>query len=253
MSGKVLVHGFSLLEKAKKLGVQGLYVIELRGMDTHGLLLTCLRCESRPGHYSWPEKARITALYSPEELRDQTIIKLIEGHDDPYFYKKIGAYNNFTPSLKTLVDKEILDFKTAVKIRDLPDNVFSALLDWKKNKKPSFSTIRIFSTNLYEISQRDHIDKSAIIKLCRELLSEKNPEKAVKKVRNPELTGLYERLNRVREQVLKTTGVELKEPPYFEGDSFEVRFCFNTKKQLEKKIQALNGLKERTDELFELL
>lgn len=253
VSGSYLIHGFSLLEKAKKLGIKELFTIEFPAMEKQDLLELCLKCEARTGDYGWPEMERMVDFLENEKAVGEKLVRLILGHDDPLFYKQVKEYSGFSPCLKQLAGNKILDFKTARGVRELPDAVFSSILYYKENNNFTFSQVRLFLSFLDGIARRDHLQESDIIRICDELLSQKKPLEAVKKIRFTELSGLYERLNNIKHEILKGTGIQLDAPPFFEGDSFEVRFCFQSKKQLQKRIKVLERLKERTDELFGLL
>jgi hypothetical protein len=253
VSGHFLIHGFHLLEKAKELGIDGLSVVELPSIEKQELLALCLSCEARAGNYTWPEVERMVDFLEDENTLDKKLVTLIRGHDDPHFNERIKTYRGFSPLLKQLVGNNILDFKTAQSLGGLPDPVFSWFLCNRDNKKFTFSQVRIFLISLDEVARRDCLQEAEIIRICDECLSEKNPVEAIKKRRFPELSGLYKRLKDIAGETVKGTGIQLKEPPYFEGDSFEVRFSFRSRRQLIKRINVLEQLKERADELFELL
>ncbi|MBN2534789.1 MAG: hypothetical protein JXB88_18050 [Spirochaetales bacterium] len=253
VAGSFLIHGFTLLEKAKELGIKELPVVEFPDMEKKELLVLCLMCEDRAGDYSWPEMERMIAVIPTKKMMDKRLVILIRGHDDPCFFDRITTYREFPPLLKQFVADNVLDFRTAEEVTSLPDTVFSSIFENKDKKRLTFSQVRIFLVTLYEIARRDLLPDKDITKVCDELLSQERPLEAVKKMRMPTLTRLYEQLDSIKEQTIKGTGIQLDEPAFFEGDSFRVQFYFQSKKQLEKRIKVLEILKERTDELFGLL
>ncbi|MBN2441613.1 MAG: hypothetical protein JXJ04_09700 [Spirochaetales bacterium] len=253
LSGNFLVHGFALLEQAKAGNISELSVIELPAMEKKQMVSLALKREARGGHYSWTEVERImNFLSSPDEV-DNFLITLIAGHDDSHFLEKWIDYRSYSLPLKQCINEEIIDFKTAQKISSLPSGVFTSILDYKNSHRISFSEIRIFLTTLYEISRRDSLTEQAVEEICRSLLAEDHPVEGIKKIRYPELTGMYEDFKSVRDSLVKAKGVTLTEPPFFEGNSFKVEFYFQSKQQLEKRIKVLKNLQEKADELFKLL
>jgi hypothetical protein len=253
VSGDYLIHGFSLCQKATKEGIDELSVVLLPEMDKEDLMILALECENRAGTYSWPEIEKIISFVEQDKKPGKSLIPLIQGHDDPEFLKKYTLYKQSTHFLKECINKQFIDFKTAQQVRDLPDNIFQSLLAYKEKNKISFSQVRIFLTTLYEIFMRDKCSTREIIAQCESFLACKHPLEAVKKIRYPELTAMYEELESIKQKTVKSRGITLSEPPYFEGSSFHIEFHFQSKKQLHKKIMVLQELEEKADELFHLL
>ena len=253
VAGNYLIHGFSILEKAKEVKIKQLNVIELPVKTKKEILYLCLKYESNPGKYSWIEIEKMISFLGEYNTIDEKIIRLISGHEDSLFHEKVNIYKGFSESLKKLVGENILDFKTAMKISHLPDDFFFIFSQYNKKNKLSFSERKIFLLAIDEIIRRDDVPKPEAVRMCKNLLSKKNPIDAVRKLRYPELSELYRKLQAIKDEYINRSGIKLCEPPFFEGSSFEIRFSFQSKKQLKKQIKVLENLMEKADELLALL
>jgi hypothetical protein len=93
----------------------------------------------------------------------------------------------------------------------------------------------------------------SLLELIDEALSQPDPVAALSRRRYPSLTELSDRLERIRSETIEKSGVELSEPPYFEGERYSVSFTFAGSEELDRRIAALERLKSRTRELQDLL
>ncbi|MBN1699464.1 MAG: hypothetical protein JW881_18225 [Spirochaetales bacterium] len=252
VSGNVLIWGFALIEASERCGIDSYIVSRLPEMDRHSMLTLSLRLEDRPGEYSWDEKLKIVSYAGWKTVPDD-IIGLIQGRDDPSLEARLRAYERLPGPVKECVRLRYCDIKTAVANAGLPEGIFSVLLEKKDKKRLSFSDTRILLEWVSDIMKRDKLPESGIVKLVEEILLEADPMAAAARKRFPLLTHLNGRFERISKEVLAGTGVTMKAPPYFEGGSFSISFSFSGKRNLLKKIAAIERLGERTDELFELL
>jgi len=253
VAGNYLIHGFSILENARKANIDRLNIVEVPVKTKKEMLSLCLKYESNPGKYSWIEIEKMVSFLGKDESIDDKMICLISGHEDSLFHKKIKDYRGFPASLKKLVGENLLDFKTARKVSHLPDEFFHIFNQYKKKIKLTFSEGKIFLVAMNEIIRRDNVGVPEAVRICENLLSKKNPIDAVKNIRYPQLSGLYRKLKTIKDENIKGSGIQLCEPPFFEGNSFEIRFSFRTKKQFKKQVKVLENLTKKTDELFALL
>ncbi len=250
--GNILIWGHHLLRAAAVAGKKDLSCLTLSDMEGARPLRIALLLENRTGKYSWPERERISRYLDQAEPGDDfgEIALLVEGRPDAAWQTKIRQYRTLDDSLKVMVARGILDLKTARKASSLPACVLDVLLH--KGGQLSFSARRILLEMFQEIVERDHLTDVAAASLLDSFLSQANPLEQVKSLRYKELCQLERRFSTIADS-LKGSGVTLKPPPFFEGETFSVTFDFSSSSNLEARILALKRLIGKVDELLELL
>jgi hypothetical protein len=251
--GNRLVWGFSLAERALHLGIEKLACKDFKDSPELELLKLALLLENRAGFYSWPEKEKLAlfiAKYNLQAAAGQLAV-LIENKRDAQFLERINSYRSYPAALKVLLDENLIDFKTAQKINPLPEVFFTMLLD--KRNDLTFSERRMICVYVFELIQRDRLTLRQARTLIQDLFSESELLKRAFQLRYPQLAALEKRFIDFKEKYLKTSGIRLEAPPYFEGSDFTLQFSFADKKHFGKRLQKLNQLKENIDELFTLL
>ncbi len=81
----------------------------------------------------------------------------------------------------------------------------------------------------------------------------RDPLSALRRRRYPTLSGLEARFEAIAGRALSGSGVRLSPPPNFEGSRFTVEFTFDSRRELEKRVEALSALEDEVDELSRLL
>ena len=257
-----LIWGFEILRSAGRQGLRQVHCLLIPSCPRAEMLSLALKLENRAGRFSWPEKERMLAFLAASEAptgtlsSDPTLIELvddlsplIEDHRDPQLAEKIVAFAALPAGLKTLVAEGQLDLKSATRVQDLPEEVFVGL----QSSTFTFSERRQFLNELFEVSRKGAFSQAEIRCVADQAFRNRQPIEAVHRLRYPALTALERRFSGLEERLLKGSGVRVKPPPYYEGDSFTVEFEFNSTKSFNRKLNALHSLEGSLDALLELL
>lgn len=253
IAGDLLVWGFHILHSARAGGVESLSCRHLPGLTLSESLKIALHLEARPGNYSWVEKEKMYRLLKEAGAVSvmTELSELIEGRANPRLSAKIESFSQLPSCLKSLVNEQTLDLKTALRSRDLPESVFILLKERGRNL--SFSRRKILFTWLSELAQKNKMDREEVTELLQEALQTAEPLEMIRLRRYPVLSALERKLNIIREQTLRGSGIKLATHPFFEGDSFSVSFTFESRKNLAEKTHRLADLEAKSDDLFRLL
>ena len=252
ISGSYLVWGFSLLNTARQLGISFLNGLEIPALDKVPMLIVALKMENRVSRYTWEEKEKIVNFLAEAGEFPAELGLLLEGKTDPDLRNKYEKYIALPLPLKSLVKQDLINFKTALEIYDLPPDIFQLFLGCQENWKFSYSERRLFLTWFYEIYKRDRMNRETAVAFFRQLTELPNPLQEIRLLRYPCLTGLEEKLSHFRDKWLKGSGIELKAPENFEGAAFSLNFSF-TVKNFRRKLEVLQKIEEHKDELAGLL
>ena len=258
-----LIWGFEILRTAESRGLRQVNCLLIPSCPSPGMLSLALKLENRSGRFSWPEKQKMLAFLGSSEGSTteplsagpalielfSELSPLIEGHRDPQLAAKIAAFAALPQGLKTLVAGGQVDLKSAIRVQDLPEEIFTEL----QPGTLTFSQRRQFLNELFEVSRKRELSHGEIRDLADQAFRNRRPIETVHRMRFPMLSELEGRFASLEEQLLKGSGVQVKPPPYFEGDSFSVEFDFSSAKSFDRKLNALHSLEGRLDALFELL
>ena len=253
-----LIWGFEILRSARRQRLRQMNCLVIPSCPRLEMLSLAVKLENRAGSFSWPEKQRMLAFLSTSEhLSDgfslielfTDLSPLIEGHRDPQLAAKIAEFSALPQGLKALVAEGQVDLKSAVRVRSLPQEVFTGL----QGGTLTFSQRRQFLNELFEVSRKRKLTRGEIRDVAALAFRDRRPPETVHQLRFPTLTELESRFSALEEQLLKGSGVRVKPPPYFEGDAFSVEFQFNNSKSFNRKLNALRSLQGHLDALFELL
>jgi len=253
IDNELVIWGFHIINAAVKIGLENLLCrnVHSKKLSKEEKLLTALQCENRCNNYSWDEKERIY-MFIDKELDGKagnSVLSRIQ--HEGLFIKSVSIYNYLPAIIKNFIKKDIIDLKTAKNCSNITKECLELLEPYLLTL--SFSNRRIFLTNISEIIRKRVLDNNKSFFLVKEILKEENPFEVAVIARYPELSSCMEKFNHFNSDVLKGSGIKLKQPPYFEGNSYSVEFSFRSKKHLEKIINKLSYLKEKCDEIFELL
>jgi hypothetical protein len=271
-----LIWGFEILRTAESRGLRQVNCLLIPSCPRPGMLSLALKLENRSGRFSWPEKQKMLAFlgssegsttgeglsgaedaFTAEPLSAgpalielfSELSPLIEGHRDPQLAAKIAAFAALPQGLKALVAGGQVDLKSAIRVQDLPEEIFTEL----QPGTLTFSQRRQFLNELFEVSRKRELSHGEIRDLADRAFRNRRPIETVHRMRFPMLSELEGRFAALEGQLLKGSGVQVKPPPYFEGDSFSVEFDFSSAKSFDRKLNALHSLEGRLDALFELL
>ncbi|MDX9801819.1 MAG: hypothetical protein RBT69_10840 [Spirochaetia bacterium] len=253
VDGTNVVWGFHILEAAAEEGMDRIYCRDLKkhNPSIREKLGTALLAEGRKDSYSWAEKERIY-LFIKNVLPgdpDERLLALVQGGGS--FIPSAVIYSSLPHYLKNLVEKGMVDLKTAKNCVNIPEKAFKLIEEYFNNL--SFSKKRIMLVNISEIISRNTLDEKGSCNLAKEIMAGAEPSSEAEKRRYPDLSDSFSQFDAFCAENLKNTGITLKSPPWFEGDSFTVSFTFKSAKQLERIISSLERLKGKTDEIFRLL
>lgn len=245
-----LIWGFSHVRTALDLGIDQLRTVEVEGDDVE-LLGLALRLEARPDDYTLREQAAILDFSRRHgvEHRAEELSPLIRS--DGSFQKQARNYLALSEKARELVDSGCLDLKTAGMVSRFPSEVLELLAEITAGY--SFSRRRQAFRRVYEIALRDSLADEQILSLVTRIVAEKDPSRALEKLRYPRLTEMNTTFNDISARLLKGSGINLEAPPGFEGDGFDLSFRFTSPRQLGRVIDHLRKLQDAYDELFSLL
>jgi hypothetical protein len=276
-----LIWGFDILRSVKDQDIEQLHCRLIPPCSKPEMLALALKLEDRAGAYSWIEKEKMLGFLVrdsagpsngdtggsdaaggpqpkelqiselPEELikQMQDLSPLIENHPDPQLAARICRFAAFPQVLKSLVAGGQIDLKSADRVQSLPEEVFREIAD----SSLTFAQRRRFLNELFEVRGKLDLAERDIKNTVRQALGDAHPLDMIHKLRSPMLSSLEERFASLRQDLLQGSGVQLKSPPYFEGEAFTVEFAFHSAKSLARKLDALRELEGRLDALFELL
>jgi hypothetical protein len=232
------------------------------------MLALALKLENRAGNFSWPEKENMLRFLSVSGERSRESVSaaggslpvavidlladlspLIEDHRDPQLAAKIGIYTALPEALKDLVAEAQVDLKTAARVQNLPAVIFHQL----RISGLTYSQRRQFLNELFEVRQKHNLSDREVIEESETALQAERPLENIHRLRFPRLTDMEQSFASIEQDLLQDSGVQLKPPPYFEGDAFSIEFVFNSAKTFTRKLDTLRALEGRLDALFELL
>ncbi len=248
LCGREIVWGFGILSQAASYGLEKLMCTNVEG-DSIDLLRIALSLEGRCGEYSWEEKERILGFLKKRKIihRAEEVSPLVNGRGS--FVSQTESYIGLSKSLKSMVNKGLLDLKTAVYLEGIPEALCTRFE--KTEALLSLSERRQVLVMLFEIWKRDALSDAELLVLAEEVLSSDEPKRIAEALRYRELHFMEETLQTIRSRIGK--GIRVDAPPHFEGDAFTVSFSFQTMEEFDKKMLRLGKLKDSGEELFALL
>ncbi|MBN2352540.1 MAG: hypothetical protein JXD23_08225 [Spirochaetales bacterium] len=255
VAGDELVWGFPLLEAAERSGLCELACVELASGGRASHLEAALRLENRRGAYSLSEQARVYGFLAragmtgdPEKLT--VIAGLLTAQAPAAWLKTMGEFVSLPDGIGRLVAEDVLDLKTASRVRSLSGAFFERLE--REKSRFSFSERREISLLLWEISRRDRLTRAATESLADELFSLPDPRPRLRVLRYPEYTKLAGRLAGLTAG-LDRDGIAVRPPDGFEGDEFFFSFTAASPAVYARRLAALKNFEDEIDRLFELL
>jgi len=261
-----LVWGFAAVREAASAGLEALNCMSIPD-DVVAALEIALEFEQRPGGYTPAEQYALWQLLkgaagtldaaapaAPVAKDAAACIGSLLGSSGEAFLALMGRYDCLPDAAREAVLNETIDIKTAERCSSLPAGCLLRLRDAEYRAAGlSFSKTRQLLSMLREIWLRDELDPADCVKLLDAAVADADPVAYLRRRRYPELVGLEQRFEALRRETIAGSGVELSAPPYFEGDSFELRFRFSTRAELTRRREALSHIEDRFDEFLELL
>ena len=250
ISGSEVVWGHSIIRDASAKNIEEIYCRNISG-TAESNLLTALAAENRKDSYSWYEKEKILTFIRKNSLDEENthILSLIQSEGS--FIPNTDRFTKLDSVLKEIVNNNIIDLKTAGRIKDLEDGIILKAVDIIKDF--SFSRKRLFMNYLVEMTKKGNRSMDEIISMLDSAAVSESPFDYISLQRYPALKKLEEDFSTYTERNLKGSGIQLKSPPYFEGGSYSVQFSFKSEKQLGRIIERLEKVRETSDEIFRLL
>ena len=214
------------------------------------LLLLALDLEGRAGRYSWREVDRICAVAERTGMPD--LVHRLDPERD--LTVLVPRYRALPEALKTALDEELVDLRTAERTASLPEAVIMTLLDL--SRQISFSRRRQMLVAVEEILRRDGPSGNRPAESLLESLDAVEPRDRfdlVMRLRYPRLTRMESLVESVRRETLGGTGVNLEPPARFEGERFRISFDIRSVDELRRRLAAIQKLEHRLDDLLEIL
>ena len=213
----------------------------------------------READYSWAELAALSDLGASLGVElDREISRAATG--DGALAAKLARYRALPEQLGADLDAGRVDLRTAEQLAaHAADQACDAVA---RAERLSFSKrrqlLRLAVETLRREQQRPRQSRGSssvlsLVDLIDDAMAHPDPVSAISKRRYPSFTELSDRLDAIRVETIEKSGVELSEPPYFEGERYTVQFSFANGEELERRIAALERLKSRTRELQDLL
>ena len=243
--GDRLVWGFHYLKAGTS---RRDFVTEKVDGEFSEMLSLALRLEGRRDRYSWRELVRLSDLAANNHVSEDRYegLALTKGS----CAAQVRRFKSLSDEARSLVESGRLDLRTATRVSDLPDEVFSIARD---RDEFSVSELRILLSRVREIMKRDTLPNAAAVALCRRIFSAESPRSEAEALRYPVLAEMEKSFRAIEKDISEGTRVRLEAPPGFEGDDFIVSFPFRSCAELEKNLRAVSGLVEICNELFTLL
>lgn len=242
--GRSLAWGFALLAAARAAGMTRLECRLLGERSPAEMLTLALRLEARAGAYFWSEKLAMLGYARGRGFALGQLTELIEGRAEPHLEKKLSQFAALPEALRVLVDGAGLDLRTALSVRELPEEVFPLTAG-----ALSYSERRSFLCLLRDAAIRLRLDSARTLEAARAALAGGRPLEALQELASPSLAALRRSWAGLEAELLGGSGVALKAPEAFEGDLFEVRFRFRSRQGLARRLRALDRVEARFDEL----
>jgi len=245
VSGGRLVWGFALLAAARTAGLARLPCRLLADLLPARQLALALQLEDRAGAYRWSEKLGFAGFARSAGFALNDLASLIAGRPDQNLERHITEFAGLTPALSRLVDDGELDLRAALAARGLPEEAVTAAA----SSRLSFAERRAFLALLTEITLQKRLRPEQTAALAGEALAAPRPLQILEQQRYPRLTELKRGWSELTGSLLSGSGVTISPPPWFEGDSIEVRFTFTDRRTLTRRLRALARVERRCDEL----
>ncbi len=251
-----LVWGFAAVREAAAAGLETLNCIGIP--DSHASALEiALEFEQRPGEFSPAEQYALWRLLKAAEPVASDVVTRIGsllGSSGAAFQARMRRFESLPNAVRQAVLNESIDLKTAERCRALPEECLLRLSEPSyRDAGLSFSNTRQLLTLLREIWLRDGLAPADCLMLLDGALADSDPVAYLRRRRYPELVKREQRFEELRRETTAGSGVELSAPPYFEGDSFELRCRFSSRAELIRRRDALLEIEDRFDEFLELL
>lgn len=247
-----LVWGRALIVAAEEAHVAQLPCVQVPADPAWRLLEIALRLEGRTDAYSPAETAGMLEFLQASgggRAALQAVEPLVRRHGG--FVAQAEQYLRLPPALQDVVERGLVDLKTAVAVAALPE---AAVATFARGASAlSAGSRRLLLRQVYEVVRREGLAPSGAEALVRETLDQSDPVEAARRRRYPQLTAMEAALWEIVGSCVGSSGVRVDPPPYFEGDAYTVSFRFAGCRSLEEKLAAANRLVERCDELFGLL
>jgi hypothetical protein len=247
-----VIWGYHILDAARNAGLESIYCRNIAGKNYSQLqkLEIALKLEGRTDKYTWPEKEKIYLFIGdiPDTANDSLLYLVQSGSS---FMPSAALYSSLPWFIKKMTGNDLLDLKTAKTCSNIPEDGFRLLE--KSITGQTFSQRRIFLVCISEIIKRYSMDEKKSCELIERVVSQSDPAAAAGRLRYPELSANEDVFNKFCSTYLKNSGIKLRNPPYFEGDSYSVDFSFSSRKQLDKIIASLETLRDKSDDIFRLL
>lgn len=255
LNGQSIVWGFSILDRAQNLGIERLPCMFVGETDPLDNLALALRLENRKNRYTYEEKRQILdyiRTYGMHISEGERALSVIESlvQDGGSFIPVAEAFGKLCAETRRAVNEGFIDLKTAT-IYPLCEEAVKAL--FKRGEALSASERRIAFRLLSEITMRDSLSPEASVSLVDQVIQEKDPILALRRIRFPELMRLEEELDSIRHRYFGGTGISFAPPQNFEGDRFTFSFSCGSARQLKRIITALERFEENFDECERLL
>ena len=208
-----------------------------------------LTAEHRAGAYRPGEiDAILSLIESSGAAADRDILGLLDPRSDVRAVR--DRYRALPRTLAVALDQGALDLRTAEAIPAEWAGAVPRLL--APLSSLSFSNRRLAVRMAVELL-RAGADLDELITAVTDAAQRDAVLSTLRSRRYPTLADLERRVATLRRQVLGGTGVQLREPPNFEGDRFELSFTFASSGEFRRRLAAAAAVEEVVDELMDLL
>ena len=250
LSGENIVWGHSVLRNAAEKGFETVYCRRINGVPESNLI-TALELENRKDSYSWAEKENLLNFINKNSVDKNKleINRLVQSEGS--FISHTENYVLLPEEMKILVNNNTIDIKTAKKALGIPCGIFKKCVPLIK--KITYSRRRLFIDYVSEILKKGFLSRDDVSVMIDNASLQDDPFDYVSLQRYPHLRNMENSFHEYTERNLKGSGIMLKAPPWFEGNSFSVSFSFSSDKQLGRIIEKLDNIRKTSDEIFRLL
>ncbi|MDA3947695.1 MAG: hypothetical protein PF508_00585 [Spirochaeta sp.] len=211
--------------------------------------------EGRAGTYRWTEINRIVShlerVLAPD-VEGYPVPAAIRSAIDPArdLLELLRRYRRLAEPLRAALDAGDIDIRTAEIVPDGLIPTVPALLEALQTL--SFSDRRQILRLAAGLWRRGDVDVDDIL-ATMELRERNGILDRLRRLRYPVVTDIETAMGRFHDRYTRGTGVEVAFPRNYEGEFLNVSFRIRSRAELERRLAALERMKEEVDDLVGLL
>ena len=230
--------------------------VPVDGEDVQVKAVRCaLDAEARAGDYRWSEIDRVVSylerVLSPN-VAGYPVPTPIRSAIDPArdVLELLRRYRRLAEPLRAALDARQIDIRTAETVPDRLVSTVPALLTALETL--SFSDRRQVLRLVVELWRGGDVDVADILATA-ELHERNDILERLRRLRYPVVSDIDTAMAEFRDRYTRGTGVDVAFPRNYEGEFLNISFRVRSRAELERRISALERMKEEVNDLVGLL